>query len=189
MAPKSFTEILIEGLAPDGGLINIRAWLEEQDERPDEVYVEVADTGVGIDPANHELIFEKFFRVADPGLHSTGTTKFMGAGPGLGLTIARGVIEGHGVVRVVPKSYTATVLGCRGSEPAPAGDEGGWVATERSLREALDATHGSAAATLAARTAILRRNSFYVALGIFATLGMLLWLAQTQPGEPRLPNR
>ncbi|MBN1963873.1 MAG: hypothetical protein JW910_04465, partial [Anaerolineae bacterium] len=39
---------------------------------------------------------EKFFRAHDPSLHSTGTTKFMGAGPGLGLTIARGVIEGHG---------------------------------------------------------------------------------------------
>jgi hypothetical protein len=34
--------------------------------------------------------------VADPGLHSTGATKFMGAGPGLGLTIARGVVQGHG---------------------------------------------------------------------------------------------
>jgi signal transduction histidine kinase len=58
--------------------------------------VEIKDTGIGIDPKNHDLIFEKFFRVSDPGLHSTGATKFMGAGPGLGLTIARGVIEGHG---------------------------------------------------------------------------------------------
>jgi signal transduction histidine kinase len=29
-------------------------------------------------------------------LHSTGDTKFKGAGPGLGLHIARGVIEAHG---------------------------------------------------------------------------------------------
>jgi signal transduction histidine kinase len=29
-------------------------------------------------------------------LHSTGDTKFKGAGPGLGLTIARGIIEAHG---------------------------------------------------------------------------------------------
>jgi len=56
----------------------------------------VADTGVGILPENRELIFRKFFRAYDPGLHSTGTYKFMGAGPGLGLTIARGIIEGHG---------------------------------------------------------------------------------------------
>ncbi len=81
---------------PDGGMIDIRAVLETRDDGPDEIHITVADTGIGIDPAHHELIFEKFFRVADPSLHSTGATKFMGAGPGLGLTIARGIIEGHG---------------------------------------------------------------------------------------------
>ena len=50
----------------------------------------------GISPENIDLIFEKFYRGYDPGLHSTGAYKFMGAGPGLGLTIAKGVIEGHG---------------------------------------------------------------------------------------------
>jgi signal transduction histidine kinase len=60
------------------------------------VEVILADRGVGIDPKYHELIFKKFFRIGSTALHSTGTTKFMGAGPGLGLPIARGVIEGHG---------------------------------------------------------------------------------------------
>ena len=64
--------------------------------RPDSLEVVVADTGVGIDPKYHELIFEKFFRVGSAALHSTGSTKFMGAGPGLGLPLARGVIHGHG---------------------------------------------------------------------------------------------
>ncbi|MEZ4666438.1 MAG: ATP-binding protein [Anaerolineae bacterium] len=58
--------------------------------------VTISDTGVGISNENLELIFQKFYRGYDPGLHSSGNYKFMGAGPGLGLTIARGVIEGHG---------------------------------------------------------------------------------------------
>ena len=96
---QAFRNICVNAVkyTPDGGRIDIVA-REERNEMTDdeEIVVTIADTGIGIDPRNHELIFEKFFRVADPGLHSTGTTKFMGAGPGLGLTIARGVIEGHG---------------------------------------------------------------------------------------------
>jgi signal transduction histidine kinase len=61
----------------------------------DFIEVVVIDHGIGIDPKYHELIFEKFFRIGDPQLHSTGSTKFRGAGPGLGLPIARGVIAAH----------------------------------------------------------------------------------------------
>lgn len=76
---------------PDGGQIAITGQL-----RDDEVWITVRDSGIGIDPQFHELIFQKFFRTHDPSLHSSGTTTFLGAGPGLGLTIARGVIEAHG---------------------------------------------------------------------------------------------
>ncbi|MFW5943288.1 MAG: ATP-binding protein [Chloroflexota bacterium] len=82
---------------PDYGLVSIsaeRAPSAEQEE--DYIEVIIADTGIGIDPQFHELIFEKFFRIGDPELHSTGATKFKGAGPGLGLHIAKGVIEAHG---------------------------------------------------------------------------------------------
>ncbi len=51
---------------------------------------------MGVKPSDQDLIFKKFYRGYDPALHSTGTYKFLGAGPGLGLTIAKGVIEGHG---------------------------------------------------------------------------------------------
>jgi signal transduction histidine kinase len=61
-------------------------------------YVElsVTDTGVGIDPAEQEHIFEPFYEVRDPRYHSTSKTDFMGGGAGLGLSIARGVAEAHG---------------------------------------------------------------------------------------------
>jgi len=77
---------------PDGGQITIKA-------RPlDEEHFEVtvADTGIGISKIDQELIFEKFYRVGSASLHSSGEFKFKGGGPGLGLPIARGVIEGHG---------------------------------------------------------------------------------------------
>ncbi len=83
---------------PDGGRIDIRASLREAKlpGETDQILVEVQDSGIGIAPENLELVFDKFFRAQDPSLHSTGAYKFMGAGPGLGLTIARGVIAGHG---------------------------------------------------------------------------------------------
>jgi signal transduction histidine kinase len=82
---------------PDGGHIEVTALhMAGEAARPEAVEVVVADTGVGIDPKYHELIFEKFFRVGSAALHSTGSTKFMGAGPGLGLPLARGVVQGHG---------------------------------------------------------------------------------------------
>jgi signal transduction histidine kinase len=95
---QAFKNVVLNAIkyTPDGGRIDITARLETDAEGDEIVHVEIKDTGIGIDPRNHELIFEKFFRVGDPGLHSTGATKFMGAGPGLGLTIARGVINAHG---------------------------------------------------------------------------------------------
>ncbi len=95
---QAFRNVIVNAVryTPDGGRIAIEAGLETRDGIPEAIHVTVSDTGIGIDPQHHELIFEKFYRVADPSLHSTGTTKFMGAGPGLGLTIARGMIEGHG---------------------------------------------------------------------------------------------
>ncbi|MFQ3566686.1 MAG: ATP-binding protein [Aggregatilineales bacterium] len=83
---------------PDGGRIEITGSRQpaETPDTAEQVLITIADTGVGIARENQELIFSKFFRAYDPALHSSGAYKFMGAGPGLGLTIARGVIEGHG---------------------------------------------------------------------------------------------
>jgi signal transduction histidine kinase len=81
---------------PDGGQIRITGglleWTLPQDQA---IEVVVADTGIGIAPDDLERIFEKFYRVGDVLRHSTGKTKFKGAGPGLGLVIARGIVEAH----------------------------------------------------------------------------------------------
>jgi two-component system sensor histidine kinase KdpD len=50
------------------------------------IAVSVADRGVGIDPAEQTLIFERFYRAG-----STGTV-----GTGMGLAITRSIIEAHG---------------------------------------------------------------------------------------------
>ncbi len=83
---------------PDGGKITITAIHEPAPNENDipNVLITVKDTGVGIAPKDLELIFQKFYRGFDTQLHSSGAYKFLGAGPGLGLTIARGIIEGHG---------------------------------------------------------------------------------------------
>ncbi|MCS7251370.1 MAG: GAF domain-containing sensor histidine kinase [Anaerolineae bacterium] len=83
---------------PDGGTIQIRARSVPPEEAGGTAHVEIAvqDTGIGIDVEDQALIFEKFYRVGPVELHSTGSVKFKGAGPGLGLPIARGIIEAHG---------------------------------------------------------------------------------------------
>jgi len=91
---QAFSNLISNAIkfTPDGGRITIEA-------RPlDEEHFEVtvADTGIGISKVDQELIFEKFYRVGSIDLHSSGEYKFKGGGPGLGLSIARGVIEGHG---------------------------------------------------------------------------------------------
>ena len=54
-----------------------------------ELLVEVGDTGIGIAPEHHDLVFQEFAQVdASPSRHHHGT--------GLGLTIARKLVELHG---------------------------------------------------------------------------------------------
>lgn len=101
---------------PDGGLVEIAArQLEAQGDQPAFIEVVVSDTGVGIDLEEQERIFDKFYRVESPDLHSSSKTRFMGAGPGLGLTIAKGIVEAHGG-RIWVESPGYDPVKCPGSQ-------------------------------------------------------------------------
>ena len=70
--------------SPDGGLVVIRGQV-----RPKDVVVSISDQGVGISPEDLIPLFEKYFRVKSPtGYHVAGT--------GLGLPVARAIVEAHG---------------------------------------------------------------------------------------------
>ncbi len=80
---------------PDGGRITISTKLLDRANEKSFVEIVVADTGVGIDLDKQKMIFETFSTAEDVALHSTSKTQFMGGGAGLGLTIAKGIIESH----------------------------------------------------------------------------------------------
>jgi len=95
---KTFYQLLSNAIkyTPDGGAIRIASWLSDVEGIGPAVVVNVQDSGVGIDPAHHDLIFEKFYQVGTAAQHSSGKTTFKGGGPGLGLALVKGAIEAHG---------------------------------------------------------------------------------------------
>jgi signal transduction histidine kinase len=103
---------------PDGGKINVSGQvLYTPEEQPVESGVElvVSDTGIGIDPSMQEVIFTKFYQTGELALHSSGRTKFKGAGPGLGLAIAKGIVEAHSG-RIWVESPEHDEIRCPGSQ-------------------------------------------------------------------------
>jgi two-component system, NtrC family, sensor kinase len=87
-----------DAMSPEGGTVEIRSWqMVQEDEmtyaavsnnsngNPEELYAfSISDTGSGIPPELLERIFEPFF-----------TTKTVGNGTGLGLCIARQIVQQH----------------------------------------------------------------------------------------------
>jgi signal transduction histidine kinase len=94
---------------PDGGKITI-------DGRRLHEFIEIViiDNGIGIDAHDQEKIFDKFEPIGEVAYHSSGKLKFKGGGPGLGLPIAKGIIEAHGG-RIWVESDGYDELNCPGS--------------------------------------------------------------------------
>lgn len=69
---------------PTGGRVSVRA-----SRQPQAVLVEVTDTGQGIRSEDLPFIFDRFYRGEKSRSRSTG-------GAGLGLAIAKGIVEAHG---------------------------------------------------------------------------------------------
>jgi PAS domain S-box-containing protein len=66
------------------------AYLEDREREPqDYVVVNVQDTGVGIEPEEQSLIFERYYRAENPLSVKAG-------GSGMGLAIVKSLVEAHG---------------------------------------------------------------------------------------------
>jgi two-component system sensor histidine kinase BaeS len=68
---------------PEGGTVSFAAEVKSQ-----EIHIAVSDNGVGIRPEELESVFEPFYRSSEPRRFPQGL--------GLGLTIARDLVEAHG---------------------------------------------------------------------------------------------
>lgn len=78
---------------PDGGEISIKAWSED-----DTVLICVKDNGIGIPEKDIGRLFERFYRVDKARSREAG-------GSGLGLSIAKEIIERHGGRITIESKY------------------------------------------------------------------------------------
>jgi len=94
---KALDNVIVNAIkfTPDGGSITVAAQQVADDRMGECIEISVKDTGIGIDPANHKVIFEKLYQLGKVELHSSGRTTFKGGGPGLGLAISAGIIKAH----------------------------------------------------------------------------------------------
>ena len=93
MIKELFTELTLNAVknTPDGG--SIEAVGERND---DSVLVEVKDSGSGVPEEDKEAIFDKFYTSGDYMNHSSGSYQFKSGGIGVGLALAKAIIEAHG---------------------------------------------------------------------------------------------
>lgn len=75
---------------PNGGHIYVTAATCGE-----EVWLSVQDTGLGIPKEEQSYIFDLFYALGSVQNHSTSKSAFCGGGLGLGLPMARGIVEAH----------------------------------------------------------------------------------------------
>lgn len=110
---KAIHHIIINAIkyTPDGGKITIHTRQVVLKNNQPGIEISITDTGIGLDAEHGELIFEKFYQVGPSTLHSSSQIAFKGGGPGLGLAIARGIIQAHnGVVWLESPGYDEVKL-------------------------------------------------------------------------------
>lgn len=90
---RAITNLLDNAIkyTPDGGQVSFNAAPEKE-----AIHLIVADTGIGIDRAEQDRIFDKFYVLEDTQFHSTSRSNYLGGGFGLGLAVAHGIIRAHG---------------------------------------------------------------------------------------------
>jgi signal transduction histidine kinase/ligand-binding sensor domain-containing protein/DNA-binding response OmpR family regulator len=74
---------------PEGGSISVNLQLQNREDKSNELLIQIADTGIGIDPDKYELIFTRFYQI--PSGDNTNTT----VGTGIGLHICREFVKLH----------------------------------------------------------------------------------------------
>lgn len=110
-----FSNILENAIkfTPDGGSIHVTTSLNQLDRKgpladfdggglnigkTQQQYIEIviSDNGIGIDKEDQRRIFDKFYEAGNIEEHSSGKVAFKARGAGLGLSIAKGVVDMHG---------------------------------------------------------------------------------------------
>jgi signal transduction histidine kinase/CheY-like chemotaxis protein/HAMP domain-containing protein len=86
---------------PDGGKITVSFKRFKTERTPAKgplnyLDIVIKDSGIGLDKEELGRIFEKFYEVGEIDKHSTSKYAYLGRGVGLGLPIARGIVEAHG---------------------------------------------------------------------------------------------
>jgi signal transduction histidine kinase len=91
---RALVQLITNGIrfTADGGKVRIQA-----KEHGDRLCIKIEDTGIGIDPERLTAMLAGEFAVPEPGNYRSPTgLEFNAAGLGLGLPIARSIIEAHG---------------------------------------------------------------------------------------------